>query len=196
MQQVFYLFKLILLTSERTNERERLNNNMDKFDKIFDKALCVINEKEYIDATFEDNIALLVKTLKDNDYLSADKSVQQLTQEIMSQSKNVKEIVLDTTEESIPPIKIHVKQESDFESFSATVINLKKPQEQKEFTNSMLETIFEDIVTHIKTMALQELAPDKAVDKLPKEENPANQQPGGGESALPQTPEAEQTPNI
>ena len=169
---------------------------MDKFDLVFEKALCRITEREYIDSTFEDNISLLVKTLKDNDYLPRERDVEELTKQIVNQPKNVKEIVLDTKDQSLPPIKIHVKQESDSESFSATVINVEDPKQQKEFTNSMLETVFDDVVSYIKTITLKGLEPEAAVEELPKEQNSANQQPGGGESALPQDQGTEQAPNI
>lgn len=157
-----------------------------KFDLIFEKHLCSINEQEYIEATFEDNLRALTKILKDNDYLSQQKDVEQVVKSLMAQPKNVKEIILDTKEQSLPAMKLHIKQESDSESFSVTVINLEKPEEQKEFTNSMLETIFDDVVEYIKTTSLQGLAPEAAVEELPAEQG-ANAQPGGSEkgSALP-----------
>lgn len=159
---------------------------MKKFDLIFEKHLWALNEREYVTATFEDNINALVKILKDNDYLSAEKDVDQVVKGLMAQPKNVKEIVLDTKELSLPAMKLHVKQESDSESFSVTVINLEKPEEQKEFTNSMLETIFDDVVEYIKTTALQGMAPEAAVEELPADQS-AGAQPGGSEkgSALP-----------
>jgi hypothetical protein len=160
---------------------------MSKFDLVYEKLYCQINEKEYVDSTFQDNLLLLVKMLKDNDYLPATKQDELYVREILSQNNNVKEIVLDTQEKSLPPIKLRVKQddEVDSESLSVTVINLEKPEEQKEFNNSMLETIFSDVSEYIKTIALQGMKPEAAVETLPQEQNPANQQPGGGESQLP-----------
>ena len=126
-----------------------------KFDLVFEKHLCALNEQEYIDSTFEDNARALVKVLKDNDYISQQKDVEQVVKGLMAQPKNVKELILDTKEQSLPAMKLHVKQDSDSESFSVTVINLEKPEEQKEFANSMLETIFDDVAEYIKTTSLQ-----------------------------------------
>jgi hypothetical protein len=157
---------------------------MKKFDLVFEKACAWLNEKEYVEATFEDNVRSLVKVLKDNDYLAKDKDIEQIVKEVMAQTDNIKEIFLDTQEQSLPATKLHVKQESDSESFSVTVVQLEKPEEQKEFTNSMLETVFDDVVEYIKTSALQGLAPEAAIDELPQEQG-AQAQPGAEASALP-----------
>ncbi len=158
---------------------------MSKFDSAYEKLLHSINENEYINTTFEDNLRSLVKVLKDNDYLSGERDIDRIVQDLLQQSNNVKEILLDTTEKSLPAIKLKVKQESDTETFGVTVINLEDPENQKEFTNTMLETIFDDVVEYIKRTALEGIQPEAAVEEMPKEINPANQQPGGGESALP-----------
>lgn len=157
---------------------------MKKFDLVFEKAMCKLNEREYIDSTFEDNLRSLVKILKDNDYVSKTKDVETIVKEVASQPNNVKELTLDTQEQSLPAMKLKVKQESDSESFSVTAINLEKPEEQKEFTNSMLETIFDDVVEYIKTSAIKGLAPEAAVDQMPPAEG-AEAQPGAEQSALP-----------
>ncbi len=157
---------------------------MSRFDLVFEKLLCKINEQEYIEPTFRDNIKALIKVLKNNDYLEQDKSVEQYIEEIIAQPKNVKEIILDTREKSLPGMKVHVAQDSDSESFAVTVINLEKPENQKTFSNTMLETIFEDVVEYIKSVALEGIKPEAAVEELPQEQG-ANEQPGGGESALP-----------
>jgi hypothetical protein len=164
----------------------------NKFDLVFEKAIALINEQEYINSTFEDNLRSLIKVLKDNDLLSSNKDVEQYVKGILAQPKNVKEIVLDTQEQSLPAMKLHAKQESDSESFSVTVIDLENPDKQKEFTNSMLETIFDDVVEYVKVTAMQGLSPDKAVDEMPPTEG-AEAQPGAGESELP-TAETEQPP--
>ncbi len=158
---------------------------MSKFDLVYEKLLFTVNENEYIDTTFEDNLRSLVKILKDNDYISSEKDVDKIVQNTIQQSDNVKEIVLDTTEKSLPAMKLRVKQDSDTESFAVTIINLEQPESQKEFTNTMLETIFDDVIEYIQRTALEGIQPEAAVEEMPKEENPANQQPGGGESALP-----------
>ena len=155
-----------------------------KFDLILERAFKTLIEGEYIESTFSDNIRLLVKALADNDYLPTNKNADDIARETIAQPQNVKEITLDTQEKSLPPFKLHVNQESDSESFSVTVINLDKPEEQKEFTNDMLETIFANTMEYIKTAALQGLKPENAVNELPPAEG-ANAQPGGGESALP-----------
>jgi hypothetical protein len=157
---------------------------MSKFDLVFEKAMCALHEREYVNATFIDNVRLLVKALKDNDYVSPTKDVEAVVQEVMKQPNNVKELVLDTQEDAMPPMKLHLKQESDSESFSVTVINTQKPDEQKEFKNSMLETIFDDVIEYIKTSALQGLKPEAAVDEMPPTEG-AEAQPGAEQSALP-----------
>lgn len=161
-----------------------LNNRMSKFDLVFEKAFAKLNEREYIDSTFVDNVRLLVKTLKDNDYINPSKDVERVIADVMKQPTNVKVLALDTQEQSLPAMKLHLKQESDSESFSVTVINLEDPSKQKEFTNSMLETIFDDVSTYIKTVSLEGLAPEAAVDELPPAEG-AQAQPGAEESALP-----------
>ena len=65
------------------------------------------------------------------------------------------------------------------------VIDLQDPAKQKTFENSMLETIFDEVVDYIKMTALQGAQPEAAVDQLPPSEG-ANAQPGGETSALPQ----------
>ena len=158
---------------------------MSKFDLIFENTIRSLREQHYVNSTFVDNIRLLVKMLQESDYLPDDKSLDVTIDELMRQTDNVKEIVLDTKEKSLPPIKLQIKQDfSDSENFSVKVINLEKPAEQKEFANSMLETIFNDVIDYIKTISLEKLQPEAAVDTLPSAEG-ANAQPGGGESALP-----------
>ena len=172
----------------------RLNNNMSKFDLVYEKLLCKINEKEYTDSTFVDNVRLLVKLLKDNDYVDMKKDVDTIVKETMAQPNNVKELRLDTQEDSIPAMKLKLKQESDSESFSVTIIDLAKPAEQKTFANSMLESIFDDVITYIKTVALEGAKPEAAVEELPDSEG-ANAQPGAQASALPgAAPEAAAAP--
>lgn len=158
---------------------------MSKFDLVFEKALAFIGEREYIDSTFVDNIRLLVKNLKDNDYINPKRDVEHVVQSVTNQSNNVKELNLDTQENSLPAMKLKLKQESDSETFSVTVINLEDPSKQKEFANSMLETIFDDVITYIKTTALEGAKPEAAVDELPPTEG-GGAQPGGETSALPQ----------
>ena len=160
---------------------------MKKFDLIFEKAMMSLKEQEYVDSTFEDNIRVLVKILKDNDFLSKAKDAESYVKDTMNQTENVKEIVLDTEEQSIPAMKLQVRQDSspDSEAFAVTVIELENPDEQKTFENSMLETVFEDVINHIKTISLKGLSPDNAVEEMPAEEG-AVAQPGAEESALPQ----------
>jgi len=156
-----------------------------KFDLIFEKSLAWIKEEvEYVNSTFEDNLRSLVKILKDNDFLAQNKDVEAYVRDVMAQPKNVKEIVLDTQEQSLPAMKLHAKQETDSESFSVSVIDLENPDKQKEFSNSMLETIFDDVVDYIKTTAMQGLSPDNAVEEMPQAEG-GEAQPGAEESALP-----------
>lgn len=156
---------------------------MKKFDLIYEKLLKAVNERAYVDSTFFDNINLLVRVLQENDYVSADKDAEEYAKTIYNQEDNVKKIILDSTEQSIPPIKLHITQDSDSESFSVTVFDLNSPKDRKEFKNTMLETIFDDVTDYIKQLILKQLeAPP--VDEMPKEEGP-NAQPGGGESALP-----------
>lgn len=158
---------------------------MSKFDLIFEKTLAALHEREYIDSEFVDNVRLLVKVLKDNDYLDQSKREEDIIREVMNQQDHVKELRLDTQDKSLPAIKLKLKQESDSESFSVTVIDLQDPSEQKEFANSMLETIFDDVIMYIKTATLEGAKPEAAVDQLPPAEG-GNAQPGGGETALPQ----------
>lgn len=157
---------------------------MSKFDTIYEDLNLQLSEREYIDSTFEDNIRLLLKALQDNDYLPKDTSIDQATFKVMQQPKNVKEVALNTAEKSLPAMKLLVRQDSDSESFKVTVVNLEKPDQQKEFANSMLETIFNDVIEYIETTALQGLKPEANVNQLPKEQG-ATAQPEGGESALP-----------
>lgn len=165
-----------------------------KFDSLFEKYSLMLSEREYIDSTFEDNVRLLVKILRDNDYVSSEKDLDEVVDDIMSQERNVKELILDTNEEALPPIKLHLRQESDSESFAVTVIDVNNPEKQKEFKNTMLETIFDEVVDYVKQTALRGLQSSNAVKELPREEGPMAQ-PGGGESELP-TREEQTTPSI
>lgn len=158
---------------------------MSKFDLIFEKALAALHEREYIDSEFVDNVRLLVKVLKDNDYLDQSKREEDIIREVMNQQDHVKELRLDTQDKSLPAMKLKLKQESDSESFSVTVIDLQDPTKQKEFANSMLETIFDDVIMYIKTTSLEGAKPEAAVEELPPAEG-GNAQPGGETSALPQ----------
>lgn len=159
---------------------------MSKFDLVFERALASINEgMEYVNSTFVDNVRLLVKALRDNDYINPTKDVEMVVKHIMEQPKHVKELPLDTQENSMPPIKIQMRQEANSESFSVTVVPLKEPAKQKEFSNSMLETIFEEVINYIKTITLQGIQPEAAVEQLPQDQG-GNVQPGAEGSALPQ----------
>jgi hypothetical protein len=157
---------------------------MKRFDLIYEKAVYKLLEKEYIASTFEDNLRALVKILSDNDFLSKDKASEAFIKSVLAQPNNVKELTLNTQEQSLPAMKLRIMQDTDTESFSVTVINLEKPDQQKEFNNSMLETIFDDVVNYIKTASLQNIAPEAAVDELPPTEG-AQAQPGAEQSALP-----------
>jgi len=182
------LFNLVQTFKEQISEQftaDRLNNGMSKFDLVFEKVLAKLNEREYINSTFGDNVRLLVKALKDNDYINPSKDIEHVVKHIMDQPNNVKELNLDTQEQSLPPMKLKLKQESDSESFAVTVINLKDPAKQKDFSNSMLETIFDEVLSYIKTAALEGIQPEAAVDTLPPAEG-GNAQPGAEGSALPQ----------
>lgn len=162
-----------------------LNTFMRKFDLVFEKALASLHEREYIDSSFIDNVRLLVKVLKDNDYLDQSKNDENIIQEVMKQTDNVKELRLDTQDKSLPAMKLKLKQESDSESFSVTVIDLQDPTKQKEFANSMLETIFDDVISYIKTVTLEGAKPESAIDELPPAQG-GNAQPGADQTALPQ----------
>lgn len=157
---------------------------MKKFDLIYEQLLDYVNEKNYVDATFEDNVRLIVKVLKDNDYISSEKDVDEVVERTMSQENNVKEIILDVTEDTMPAVKLHITQNSDSENFEVEVINLEDPENPKKFENTMLETIFDEVINYIKELTLKGLSADNAVDEVPQSEGP-NAQPEGGESALP-----------
>lgn len=164
---------------------------MKKFDLVFEKMVRMIKEQEdYIENTFADNVRLMVSKLKDNGYLPDNIQVNSYAQKVMAQPSEVKAVVLDTQDGSIPRIKVLMKQtgaqeEPDTEDFSITVVPIDEPNKQKEFSNTMLETVFDDAANFIKQLALKGLAPESAVDQLPQEENPANQQQGAAGSALP-----------
>jgi hypothetical protein len=164
---------------------------MKKFDLVFEKLSRMIKEQEdYIENTFADNIRLMVSKLKDSGYLPDGTQVDGYTQKIMKQPSEVKAVVLDTQDGSIPRIKVLMKQignqeEPDTEDFSVTIVPIDDPSKQKEFSNTMLETVFDDAANYIKQLALKGLAPESAVEELPQEENPANQQQGAEASALP-----------
>ena len=158
---------------------------MSKFDLVFEKALASLHEREYVDSEFSDNVRLLIKVLRDNDYLDPSKREEDIVKEVMNQQNQVKELRLDTQDKSLPAMKLKLKQESDSESFSVTVIDLQDPSKQKEFANSMLETVFDDVIMYIKTVTLEGAKPEAAVDELPPTEGAAAQ-PGETGSALPQ----------
>ena len=159
---------------------------MKKFDLVYEQVSSVLNERAYVQSTFGDNLKALIKVLTDNDLLAVDKQNENYFKTVLSQPHNVKEITLDTKEQSLPAMKLKVKQDTDSESFSVIVINLEKPDQQKEFSNSMLETIFDDVINYVKTTSLQGLAPEAAVDELPPTEG-GDAQPGAEQSALPKT---------
>lgn len=167
-----------------------------KFDLMYEKLLMKINEKEYHESSLGDNIKLFIKLLRDNDLLEKNVDVDRKTEEVLSQPNNIKQLSLDTEEQAMPPIKVLMSQNSDSESFTIKVVNLKDAAKPQVFTNSMLETVFDDALTAIKTMALQGIQPEAAVDELPSEGG-ANAQPGAGGSALPkgnEPPAPEQPP--
>ena len=168
---------------------------MSHFDSIYEKYIQMLKEDtKYINSTFIDNIALLVKVLSENDLLPTPlkditgKEVNntEYAQELMKQEKNTKEIILDQDDEMIPPVKLLLNQDSNSESFSITVVNVREPEKQKEFKNTMLETIFDDVVDYVKQLTIQGLSvSNQVVNKMPPEEG-ANVQLGSeGESALP-----------
>jgi hypothetical protein len=167
-----------------------INKSMSKFDMVFEKLRRSIQEKEYIGNTFEDNVRTMVRYLQDTDYLPKETKTEDLVANLLKQTGHVKTLILDTNDGSIPPIKIQMKQigstqEPDTEDFSVTVIPVKDPAKQKEFANSMLETIFDEVVDYVKQLSLKGLSPESAVEELPQEENPANVQAGAEDSALP-----------
>jgi hypothetical protein len=173
----------------------------NKFDLIYEECLHSLKEAtNYISATFLDNIALLVKVLVKNDFLSSplttndneEATVLEYAEDILNQEKNTKEITLDVNDQLVPPIKLLLAQDGDSESFSVTVLDINDPKKQKEFKNTMLETIFEEVIAYIKQVTLQGLDTAKqAVNQMPPEEG-ANAQPGStGESELPGTDSTE-----
>lgn len=157
---------------------------MSKFDRAYQQILEFLQERHYINSVFEDNVRLLVKALDDQDYLDSSKDIDKTVESVMSQPQNVKTLTLDTQEQSLPPIKLLLSQDSDSESFAVTVVNVTDPSKQKQFKNSMLETIFDDVLEYIKTASLARLAPEAAVDALPAATG-GNAQPGAGPSELP-----------
>lgn len=163
---------------------------MKKFDLIYEQYESFLREdqyKAYKATTFSDNVSLLVRTLQDNDYLSPEKNTKSFVSRVLNQPDKVKELVLDTQEGAIPPMKLLLKQpDPTSESFSVTVVDVNSPDKQKEFTfkNNMLETVFQDVVDYIKTASLERIKPEAAVDKLPVDDT-AGAQPGAEQSALP-----------
>lgn len=167
---------------------------MSLFDSLYEKYERLLKEDtNYINSTFVDNIALMLKMLVSNDLLPSplvDKSNTELSvieyaQQIFNQEKNTKEISLDTNDQMIPPVKLLLKQDADSESFSVTVVDVNSPEKQKEFKNTMLETIFDDVIEYVKQLTIQGLnTANQAVSEMPPAEG-ANAQPGSGESALP-----------
>lgn len=173
---------------------------MKKFDLVYEKVVALLEEREYVESTFSDNLRQLVKILIANDYLNKEKDSEEFVKEMMNQQDNIKELNLDTEEQSLPAVKLQIKQEEpDSESFSVTVVDLENPDQQKTFSNTVLESIFDDVVSYIKQITLQGAKPEEAVEELPQTEGPAGQ-PGAGESALPGAggetapPEGEQPP--
>ena len=172
-----------------------INTLMSKFDKIYEDIVWSLREDvsrhaAYVGSNFEDDLSSLVKVLVDNGYIKG--NVESIVAQILHQNNPIKELNLDMKDGAIPPIKLKIKggekpaESQEDEDFSVTVIPVDKPEEQKEFTNTMLETIFADVLAFIKVQTLQKLAPEAAVEELPPTEA-ANTQPGeaGGESALP-----------
>jgi hypothetical protein len=174
-----------------------MSTSNNKFDAIYENILWSlredVGESGYIGSDFEDNIALLVKLLKDNDYVKGD--IETITAQLMHQHNPIKELNLDMKDGAIPPIKLKIKggekpaDSQEDEDFSVTVIPLNKPEQQKEFTNTMLETIFADVINFIKAEALQSIAPEAGVETLPPSTG-ANAQPAGETTPAPETGES------
>jgi len=159
---------------------------MKKFDLVFEKALCALNEREYVEATFEDNTRALLSMLNDHDLLDKGKPVEQYLKDIQGQTEQIKQIVIGANDPAIPTIQIKLQQnKDDSNSFSVTVIDLEKPEEAQTYENDWLETIFKSVVDKVKTLSLKNIAPEAAVDELPQEETPAASQPGAEKTALP-----------
>lgn len=158
---------------------------MSKFDLIYERTIRALREeKEYVDSNFADNVRLLVKALKDNDFINPNRNVEAVVQRMLGQQHNVKELPLDTQENSMPPVMLKITPESESEGFSVQVIDLNNPEKPKTFSDSMMETIFKDVIGAIKTIVLQGIQPEAAVDQLPPAEG-GNAQPGAEGSALP-----------
>lgn len=175
---------------------------MSKFDTVYENIVWSLREnvnvhEAYIGSNFSDDLSSLVKVLIDNGYLKG--NAESVVAQLMHQQNPIKEINLDLQDGAIPPIKLKIKggekpaDSQEDENFSVTVIPVEKPQEQKEFKNTMLETIFADVLAFIKTQTLQKIAPEAAVETLPASTGAAAQPagetatpaPAEGESALP-----------
>ena len=156
----------------------------NKFDMVFEKTMRSLTEKEYAESSFEDNLRMLIKILRDNDYLDANKNVDHYLQILAKQPNEVKELQLASNDQTLPPIKIKAKQAESSGGFSVSVINVQSPDQQKSFENSMLETIFADVIEYIKMMSLENIRPESAIDAMPAETG-ANSQPGNTQSELP-----------
>lgn len=172
-----------------------------KFDVIYENILWSLREQEsehsaYIGSNFSDDLSSLVKVLIDNGYVKG--NVESIVAQLMHQQNPIKELNLDMQDGAIPPLKLKITggekpaDSQEDENFAVTVIPIEKPQEQKEFKNTMLETIFADVLAFIKTQTLQKIAPEAAVETLPASTGAAAQPAGEttpapteGESALP-----------
>ena len=165
-----------------------------KFDLLYEDIVWSLREDladtGYVGSDFEDNLRVLVTSLKDKDYIKGD--VDTIVAQLLHQHSPVKSLDLDLKDGAIPPIRLKISggakpgESNEDEDFSVTVIPLDHPDQQKEFGNTMLETIFADVLDFIRTQTLQNLAPEKAVETLPPAQG-ANAQPGEeeGASALP-----------
>jgi hypothetical protein len=159
---------------------------MKRFDLVFEKAMCVLNEREYVESTFGDNARSLLSMLQDHDLLDKGKSVEAYLKELQNQTEQIKQVTIGANDASIPTIQLKLQQnKDDSNSFSVTVVDLEKPEEAQTYENDWLETIFKSVVDKVKTLSLKNIAPEAAVDQLPQEETPAASQPGAEKSALP-----------
>lgn len=161
-----------------------------KFDLIFEKHLCSINEMEYIDSTFEDNVRELAKVLVD--FLpkkkTPEETINSAVDQVLNHDKGVKELFLGPQFQK--QVKLHISQNGDSGTFQVEMVGEDVPEgadgkKIKTFVNNQhSESIFQDVADQIKRMSFD--VPEDAVEELPAEQG-AQAQPGGSEkgSALP-----------
>jgi hypothetical protein len=176
--------KLYNLWTRLSNlQSEAINSSMSKFDRAYDLVMESLRlESRYRDSTMSDNVRLVVRMLRDHDWMRSDEPLGRVVDRIMTEPSQVKTIVLDADDAALPPLKIELAGgETDFE---LSVVDVSDPASRETFQNDMLETVFSNMIDYIQRRSMERLSSASAVETLPAPTG-ANAQGAGSVTPLP-----------